>query len=190
MLRNLIIVGVFVGISASIPIYFESVPDSVERPIDDDRRSGEKVIESVAPAKRARSKAPKPGEVRSLTGRRVRMTMDDRGHFTGQFKLNGRRIESLVDTGATLVAINRSTARRIGLRLLPVDFKYEVNTANGKAKAAVATIERLQIGRIHVTDVEAVVLEDRALDNVLIGMSFLKRLRRFNVENQTLVLEQ
>ncbi|MEZ5810132.1 MAG: TIGR02281 family clan AA aspartic protease [Rhizobiaceae bacterium] len=189
MLRNLIIVGAVVGISASIPIFYESNPDSVDKLIDD-LRPREKVTEIVVPVKRAKPEGPRPGEVAPLAGRRVQMTMDRDGHFSGSFKLNGRRVESLVDTGATLVAINRSTARRIGLNLLPADFKYEVNTANGTTKAAAAKIKSLQIGRIYVTDVEVVVLDDRALDNALIGMSFLKRLSRFNVENRTLILEQ
>ena len=40
---------------------------------------------------------------------------NDRGHFVGDFRFNGRRIEALVDTGATAVALNLSTARRIGV---------------------------------------------------------------------------
>ena len=52
------------------------------------------------------------------------------------------------------------------------------------------TIERLQIGRILVEDVEAVVLQDKALDGTLIGVSFLKRLAKYQVENGALLLVQ
>jgi aspartyl protease family protein len=96
----------------------------------------------------------------------------------------------MVDTGATLVAINLSTARRIGIQLTPADFKYEVRTANGKTRAASANIERLQIGRILVENVDAVVLDDKALDGALIGVSFLNRLAKYQVENGALLLVQ
>ena len=120
----------------------------------------------------------------------MRLPADARGHFTGDFKLNGRRVEALVDTGATLVAINLSTAKRIGIDLTPADFKYEVDTANGKARAASAMIDNLQIGRIYIENVQALVLDDKALDGTLIGMSFLKRLDKFEVADGALVLTQ
>ena len=43
-------------------------------------------------------------------------------------------------------------------------------------------IDNLQIGRISIESVQAIVLDDKALDGTLIGMSFLKRLDKFEVE--------
>ena len=40
---------------------------------------------------------------------------------------------------------------------------HQVNTANGAIKAAVVTLDRLQIGSISVENIEAVVLDDKAL---------------------------
>jgi aspartyl protease family protein len=51
-------------------------------------------------------------------------------------------------------------------------------------------IDRIEIGRVHVENIEAVVLDDKALSGTLIGMSFLKRLDRFEVENGALLLVQ
>ena len=132
----------------------------------------------------------KPTTVSAPTGRKVRIEADKTGHYRAELKFNGRRIEGLIDTGATVVAINKSTARKIGLPVASLDFKYEVSTANGKAKAAVAMIETIDIGRIRLDNVEAMVLDDRALSGTLIGMSVLKRLSRYQVEDQVLVLEQ
>ena len=187
-MRNFILVAAVVAVSASVPVFLESNPQVIESLKAASTK--EDVHEVIVPVSHAKPKKQKPGETAQLTGRRVEMNMDAMGHFSGRFKLNGREINALVDTGATLVAINRSTARRIGLILMPADFKYKVNTANGVAKAAAAKIASLQIGRIYLKDVEAVVLDDRALDNTLIGMSFLKRLKKFRVENQKLYLEQ
>lgn len=187
MLRKFIALAAVFAVA--VPAVMETDPETI-RGLINSVRPDENVQEVVVPVIHVNPDQAKYAKSIELTGRRVRMAMDAEGHFSGEFKLNGRRVEALVDTGATLVAINRSTARRIGLSLTPSDFKYEVNTANGVTKAAAAKIESLQIGRIFVTDVEAVVLEDRALSGALIGMSFLKQLKKFNVENQTLLLEQ
>ncbi len=189
MLRNVIIISAVVAASASVPLILETHPEAFKGLVGGFKQSGN-TTEVLVPVKYMKSTDQKNATTRSLSGRRVLIEMDRNGHFNGEFKLNGRRIKSLVDTGATLVAINRSTARQIGLKLRSTDFKYDVSTANGSAKAAAAKIKSLQIGRIHVSDVEALVLEDRALDGALIGMSFLNQLRNFRVEGGKLYLEQ
>jgi len=124
------------------------------------------------------------------SGRKARVKMDSRGHFVTKARMNGRQVEVLVDTGATSVAINRSTAKRLGIRLKQSDFKYKVETANGSTKAAAATIDRIEIGRVTVRNVRAAVLDDKALSSTLLGMTFLGELRKFEVKNRELVLEQ
>lgn len=128
--------------------------------------------------------------VESYGGRNARIKMDSRGHFMTQARMNGRNVEVLVDTGATSVAINRSTARRLGIHLNASDFKYTVNTANGQTKAASAVIDRVAIGRVEVRNVRAAVLDDKALSGTLLGMTFLKELRGFEVKNRELILTQ
>jgi aspartyl protease family protein len=123
-------------------------------------------------------------------GRSTRITADGRGHFVAMARLNGRSAEVLVDTGATTVAINESMARRIGVKLAKADFKYKVRTANGETLAAGIVIDEIEIGRVRAENVEAAVLEDDALDGILLGMSFLGKLKRFEVENGSLVLTQ
>ncbi len=123
-------------------------------------------------------------------GRKAKLPMDNRGHFITDAKMNNRVVEVLIDTGATSVAINKTTARRLGINLKPSDFKFEVNTANGKTKAASATIEKIQIGRVTVRDVQAAVLDDKALNSTLLGMSFLSQLKSFEVKNRELLLVQ
>ncbi|MCQ8870571.1 TIGR02281 family clan AA aspartic protease [Mesorhizobium sp. LMG17149] len=187
MLRKLLILAVFAGSSASIPIVYQSNPQLVEN-----------LLRSAVPGKRAVEAQPdvnlasvpnKPAAPLPM-GRKVVVAADERGHFSSAFKLNGRQVDGMIDTGATLVAINMSTARRIGLSLNASDFSHEVNTANGTIKAAVAMIDRLQIGNITVNDVQTIVLDDRALRTNLIGMSFLNRLDKYQVENGTLLLVQ
>nr|WP_316651417.1 TIGR02281 family clan AA aspartic protease [uncultured Gellertiella sp.] len=112
------------------------------------------------------------------------------GHFNGTFTLNGKSVSGLVDTGATFVAMNEKTARQLGFNGNTLDFRYAVNTANGPAQAAHVVLDRIEIGGLRAEDVEAFVLKDEALDGTLIGMSFLKKLKSFSVENGKMVLKQ
>jgi aspartyl protease family protein len=120
----------------------------------------------------------------------VRLQSDQQGHFTGSFRFNGHHFDALIDTGATYLAMNRSSARRIGIDLQPEDFRFTVNTANGSTQAAMALIGRVELGRIILEDVETLVLDDRSLKGTLVGVNFLNRLSRYSVEAGTLVMEQ
>lgn len=185
MMHKLVMAGVIVGSMASVPLLYESNPAAFQRLF---ARSGAPSAAAPAPAPVS---SPTPQvDTAVLAGRKVRVSTDGRGHFVASFKINGRVVSAMVDTGATLVALNETTARRIGINLKPADFVYKVNTANGDAHAAAATIESMQIGRIEVEQVQAVVLEDSALRDTLVGMSFLKRLGRYSVEGNELVLQQ
>ncbi|MER9329062.1 TIGR02281 family clan AA aspartic protease [Mesorhizobium sp. M0152] len=187
MLRKLLILGVFAGTSAAIPVVYQSNPQLVERLL---KSAVAARPEAGTQAEVALAAAPDRPVAPLAAGRKVIVAADARGHFTSAFKLNGRQIDGMIDTGATLVAINMSTARRAGLSLNPSDFNHEVSTANGTIKAAVVMIDRLQIGSITVDDVQAMVLNDKALRTNLIGMSFLKRLDKYQAESGTLLLVQ
>jgi len=112
------------------------------------------------------------------------------GHFTFNAMLNGRNVRVLVDTGASSVAINRSTAKRIGIRLDDRDFIHTATTANGEAKFAAATIKKIRIDGIVVRNVKAAVLQDTSLNETLLGMSFLNKLRKFEIDGNKITMIQ
>ncbi|WP_454853302.1 TIGR02281 family clan AA aspartic protease [Rhizobium binxianense] len=123
-------------------------------------------------------------------GGMIRLQADARGHYTGNFRINGKPVQGLIDTGATYVALNESLARRLGYTANQLDFRYAVNTANGQTKAAHVTLDRMEIGGIRVRDVEAFVLKDEALSSTLVGMSFLRKLNSYSVADGSLSLRQ
>jgi aspartyl protease family protein len=187
MLRNLVILGFAAAVAVAIPMVYQSNPDAFHRLLT----SSDAPIEEAKPARTVQVMAkPAPAVPEVLLGKKVRLAANARGHFLADFKLNGRNVAALVDTGATTIAINRTTARRIGISLKRDDFKHQVRTANGTTRAAGVVIERVQIGRILVENVQAAVLEDTALDGTLVGMSFLSRLSKFHVEDGALLLVQ
>ncbi|HVV60156.1 MAG TPA: TIGR02281 family clan AA aspartic protease [Pseudolabrys sp.] len=130
--------------------------------------------------------APKSGTAsRSLT-----LSSDRNGHFATEAEVDGRRLNFIVDTGASLVTLRESDAATIGIRPTPGDYTESVATANGHIKAARARLNRLEVGDITIYDVSALVLPDEALGQNLLGVSFLSRLRRYEYANGRMILEQ
>lgn len=170
---------VFLGLAAVV------VPSVIMRNPDPDVQK----MESGETERKPETEAPAKVTKLRLSGEE-RIDADDQGHFVTQFRMNGRPVEAMVDTGATIVAISRSTARRLGISVLPADFVYQVQTANGTTKVARAVIKSIEFGSIRVRDVEAAIIDDKALGSTLLGMSFLNQLKSFKVENGELVLKQ
>jgi aspartyl protease family protein len=122
--------------------------------------------------------------------RSLNIPRDARGHFAAEGRIDGQRIGFMVDTGASVVALNESSAARFGLRPTPGQYTAKVTTANGTIKAARAQIAMLDVGGLIVRDVDAMVLPDEALSENLLGLSFLSKLKRFEYANGQMVLEQ
>ena len=115
---------------------------------------------------------------------------DARGHFQVEGSVDGRRMDFLVDTGASVVALRERDAAKLGIHPVPRDYTASVSTANGTIKAAAVQLNSLEVGGIRVHGVRAMVLPDQALSDNLLGMSFLSRVRRFEMANGRLVMEQ
>jgi aspartyl protease family protein len=65
-----------------------------------------------------------------------------------------------------------------------------VQTANGKARAHRVKLDSVRLGSISLGNVDALVMEEGALNTNLLGMSFLRRLSRYEVRDGSLVLER
>jgi aspartyl protease family protein len=139
-----------------------------------------------AAAKTAQPKSPdEPVGIRSLS-----IPRDARGHFATDGRIDGQRIGFMIDTGASVIALNEKSAARFGLRPSPADYKMTVSTANGTIKAARTRLAMVDVGGLIVRDVDAMVLPDEALSENLLGLSFLSKLKRFEYANGKMVLEQ
>lgn len=120
----------------------------------------------------------------------VRLKGDRRGHFAVRAYLNGKPVALMADTGATVVALSFEDARRAGFNPGPLDFTSRTRTANGIAKVAPITIDRVRVGDIMVRNVRGLVAEPGKLSVSLLGMSFIGRLTRFEMRGKELVLIQ
>jgi aspartyl protease family protein len=122
--------------------------------------------------------------------RSLSISRDPRGHFQTEGRIEGQRIGFMIDTGASVIALNEKSAAQFGLRPTRADYNATVTTANGTIKAARTRLAMVEIGGLIVRDVDAMVLPDEALSENLLGLSFLSRLKRFEYANGKMVLEQ
>jgi len=110
------------------------------------------------------------------------------GEFAITGRVNGARATFLFDTGASAVVLTAADARRAGVDAGDLTFDVPVATANGAAMAAEARLDRIAIGPIVMRNVPALIARRGALDESLLGMSFLERLKSYTVERDRLIL--
>ena len=127
--------------------------------------------------------------VAQASGRTLDIPRDARGHFQADGRIDGQRVNFMIDTGASLVALNEKSAAQFGFRPSHSDYNATVTTANGTIKAARTRLAMIELGGLVVRDVDALVLPDEALSENLLGLSFLSKLKRFEYANGRLVLE-
>ena len=127
------------------------------------------------------------GNYQEPTVKTVRIASQRGGHHWARGSINGHSVDFLVDTGASVIAMNLSTAKRLGIDYQKGKPSY-VNTANGIAEARLVTLHKVTVGGITQYNVEASVSLNDALQVVLLGNSFLSR-TNMRTENGVLILE-
>jgi aspartyl protease family protein len=123
-------------------------------------------------------------------GGTTRISADRNGHYQTDVQINGRPVTALVDTGASLVVLRYEDARSMGVVYGSDRFNLGVQTANGVGHATRVKLSNVRLGSISLDDVDALVMEEGMLATNLLGMSFLKRLSRYEVRDGMLVLER
>ena len=102
------------------------------------------------------------------------------GHYRTEALINGEKVNVLVDTGATGVAISQSIADKLNLKSIDA---IRTNTANGDSVGYMVRLESVKVGGVIAHNVAAMIAP--GLDgDALLGMSFLGRMdvRLFNGE--------
>ena len=104
----------------------------------------------------------------------VILTADSSGHFLTTGSINGTTVRFLVDTGASMISIGASDARRIGIDPSKGQLGY-TQTANGVTQVSRVKLNTVKVGDIVANNVDASV-HQHDLPIVLLGMSFLNRM--------------
>src|SRR5262245_48128221 len=141
-------------------------------------------IESVA--MRIRSELV-PGYALESGEHELVLTESSGGHFVIIGEANGVRVRFLIDTGATDTVLSPSDAARLGIDVRALDFSKVYGTANGLGRGAPYTLEDLSVGPISISPMP-VSINEAEMDSSLLGMSFLRRLRSFEVQGRRIIL--
>ena len=128
-----------------------------------------------------------PGHVTGR-GRNVEVVRGHGGDFAVAAHINGTRIPMVLDTGASSVVLTQEAAKAAGLPIEVLNYSVNIDTANGRTRAAAVTLDRLAVGGLTERSVPALVAQPGQLKNNLLGMSFLNRLESWEVRGDRLRL--
>jgi len=98
-----------------------------------------------------------------------------KGMYLTVGSINGYSVDFIVDTGASAVALNVATAKRLGIDYLN-GRKIGVKTASGVVKAYNVMLDKVQLGEITLHNIRAMVLDGKEPERALLGMTFLSQL--------------
>jgi aspartyl protease family protein len=121
-------------------------------------------------------------------GRTVEIARSGSGSFSLAMQDNGARVPMVLDTGASSVVLTQEAAKAAGLPLEVLNYSVNVDTANGRARAAPVTLDRVSIGGITERSVPALIAQPGQLRMSLLGMSFLNRLESWEVRGERLLM--
>jgi aspartyl protease family protein len=110
------------------------------------------------------------------------------GHYRAEALINNEKVNVLVDTGATGVAISQKVADKLKLRSIQA---VRTMTANGDTVSYMVRLDSVKVGGVEANNVAATIAP--GLDgDVLLGMSYLGRMdvRLFNNEMTIKQIEQ
>lgn len=105
----------------------------------------------------------------------VRIWPDQSGTYSVVGSINRYPVDFVVDTGATFISLNGREARRLGIDYRVVGTPGRSTTASGYARIFIVSLKRVKVGEIELRDVPAAIHDGDFPQQVLLGMSFLKR---------------
>ena len=120
-------------------------------------------------------------------GNKIVLTAGSNGHFLAQGTINGRAVQFMVDTGASVIGLGASEAERLGINY-KAGQPVRMSTANGIAQGWRVKLNSVRIGDVEVFEVDAVVGQ-ASMGYVLLGNSFLSRFQ-MKRDNDQMVLER
>ncbi|MEL7128251.1 MAG: TIGR02281 family clan AA aspartic protease [Pseudomonadota bacterium] len=131
-----------------------------------------------------------PPTAQTLPHNAATVSREEDGQYWTRADVDGTSVRFLVDTGASVVALNWRDAQRLRLKPEELDFKWSIRTANGETFGASVLLPSIRIGNVEIENVEAMVMQEGLLDSSLLGMSFLGALYSYEFRGDTLIIRQ
>ncbi len=124
----------------------------------------------------------------AVRGHMVEFARSRGGEFRVALEINGSKVATVLDTGASSVVLTQEAAKAAGLPIDMLNYTVPVDTANGRTRAAAVTLDRVAVGSIVERAVPALVAQPGQLGVTLLGMTFLSRLESWEVRGDKLLL--
>jgi len=140
------------------------------------REIGDRILSELVPGRAAQR------------GTNVEIARARSGDFQVAMVVNGAHVSMVLDTGASAVVLTPDAAKAAGLPLEFLTYNVNIETANGRARAASVTLDRVAVGSILERKVPALIAQPGQLKTSLLGMSFLNRLQSWEVRGDRLLL--
>jgi aspartyl protease family protein len=128
-----------------------------------------------------------PSSNAPATGKRIVLTAGQGGHFMSSGQVNGKSIQFMVDTGASLVTLSQTQADSLGIKYRDGP-KVTGRTANGEVEMHRVKLQSVRMGEVQLFEIEAVVVPAE-MPFALLGNSFLSRFQ-MKRENDQMTLER
>jgi aspartyl protease family protein len=122
----------------------------------------------------------------SISGDAIELRRQDDGHYWLLVDINNKPVRFMVDSGATMTAINATTAREVGVEAN--GYPIILSTANGRVAAKRANVKLLVVGP-HKIENHPVVVSESFGDVNLLGMNFLNNMESWRVEGNMMILQ-
>jgi clan AA aspartic protease (TIGR02281 family) len=113
---------------------------------------------------------------------------DADGRYIFDVVVNDVKMSMRYDDGIPLVTIRAEDAIRLGISFSRLDFATKIRTAKGSTDVAGITINAITVGSITYHLVPGFVARPGALDENILGHSFLGRLAAYRLEGNRLIM--
>ncbi len=109
------------------------------------------------------------------------------GHFYAEVEVNGKRVEFVIDTGASDIVLSQADAEMLGYPVEALVFSGRASTANGIVETARITLDSIVLGRFKDRDIRATV-NGGELQTSLLGMRYLSRFSKIEIAGNRMTL--
>jgi aspartyl protease family protein len=115
------------------------------------------------------------------------LTESEGGNFYIMGEANGVRVRFLIDTGASDTVLSPADAASLGIDVRALDFSKVYSTANGLGRGASYMLDELSVGPVAISPMP-VSVNEAEMGSSLLGMTFLRRFRSFEIQGRRLIL--
>lgn len=128
-----------------------------------------------------------PSKVVKINDDQIVISVANDEHFYINLLINGNIVRFMVDTGASDMVLSKNDAKRIGIDINKLYFNKKYQTANGIIFGAGVVLREVAIDDLKFYNISASI-NDSTMNTSLLGLSFLRKFKRYEFYQDKLIL--